>query len=84
LIAQFSDSAFTEQNAGWGMEVKVIHCSLPCVGKKRGQVSVCLMVNIVVVRRIPLNAHFCQCLAYFYRLLEKTDKNTHTVEVTIR
>ncbi|EPJ4165774.1 hypothetical protein [Citrobacter freundii] len=42
------------------------------------------MMNIVVARRAALNAHFCQCLAYFYRLLEKKDKNAHTVGVAIR
>ena len=37
LCAQFSDCAFTKQNAGRGMQIKVIHCSFPYVGKKRGQ-----------------------------------------------
>ena len=35
------------------------------------------MMNIVVARRAALNAHFCRCLAHFYRLLEKTDKSAH-------
>ena len=41
LRAQVSDSVFTKQNAGWGVKVKVIHCSFPLVGEKswwrRGQ-----------------------------------------------
>ena len=39
------------------------------------------MMNIVVARRAALNAHFCRCLAHFYRLLEKTDKSAHYVRV---
>ncbi len=39
------------------------------------------MVNIVVVRSVPLNAHFCRCLAHFYRLLEKMDKSAHYIKV---
>ena len=35
------------------------------------------MENIVVVRGYPLNAHFCQCLAYFSRVLEKCYKIAH-------
>ncbi|TCC83470.1 hypothetical protein EY915_07835 [Citrobacter braakii] len=66
------------------MEIKVVHCSFPYVGKKRGQESVCRMMNIVVVSRAALNAHFCRCLAYFYRLLEKTDKSAHYVRVANR
>ncbi|MPN05101.1 hypothetical protein SDC9_152351 [bioreactor metagenome] len=66
------------------MEIKVVHCSFPLVGNKRGQESVCRMMNIVVARRAALNAHFCRCLAHFYRLLEKTDKSAHYVRVEKR
>ncbi|AEW75227.1 hypothetical protein EcWSU1_03799 [Enterobacter ludwigii] len=34
LCAQVGDSAFTKQNAGWGVEIKIIHCSFPYVGEK--------------------------------------------------
>ncbi|MPN24125.1 hypothetical protein SDC9_171519 [bioreactor metagenome] len=39
LCAQFRDCAFAKQNACRGMQIKVIHCSFPYVGKKRGQVG---------------------------------------------
>lgn len=42
------------------------------------------MENIVVVSGVPLNAHFCQCLAHFYRPLEKTDKSAHYISVENR
>jgi hypothetical protein len=75
LIAQFGNRAFTKQNAGWGMEIKVVHCSFPCVGEKRGQAM--LPDDEHCGRQpLPLNAHFCRCLAHFYRL-EKTDKSAH-------
>ncbi|EGO8189633.1 hypothetical protein E6X08_09605 [Escherichia fergusonii] len=48
---------------------------------KRGQASRCLIVNIVVVRGTPLNAHFCQCLAHFSRVLEKCNKFAHNQNV---
>ncbi|OKV01085.1 hypothetical protein AWP75_26195 [Escherichia coli] len=35
------------------------------------------MFFIVVASAVPLNAHFCQCLAYFSRVLEKCDKIAH-------
>ncbi|AGR60382.1 hypothetical protein A464_3198 [Salmonella bongori N268-08] len=44
---------------------------------KRGQAVVCLMAIIVVLWGGPLNAHFCQCFAYFSRMLEKIAKNAH-------
>ncbi|SFE14285.1 hypothetical protein SAMN05216563_103270 [Phytobacter palmae] len=39
------------------------------------------MALIVAVVDLPLNAHFCRCLACFSRLLEKPHKNLHTVAV---
>lgn len=42
------------------------------------------MENIVVVRGYPLNAHSCQCLAHFSRVLEKNDKLAHNQGVVIR
>ncbi|AVE58269.1 hypothetical protein AM352_07680 [Citrobacter koseri] len=42
------------------------------------------MVNIVVASRLPLNAHFCQCLAHFSRALEKKDKFAHNQSVVNR
>ena len=71
LRAQVGDGVFTKQNAGWGMQIKIIHCSFPYVGEKRGGVDGCLMVPIVAIEGTPLNAHSCRCLAHFYRGLEK-------------
>ena len=34
LRTQVSDCVFAKQNAGWGMEIKIVHCSFPLVGEK--------------------------------------------------
>jgi len=47
--------------------------------KNRGGAEGYLMVIIVAIGRYPLNAHFCRCLAHFYRWLEKMRKSAHTV-----
>ena len=84
LCAQVSDSVFTKQNAGWGVKIKVVHCSFPLVGEKPWCAEGDLMLLIVAVRGYALNAHSCRCLAHFYRALEKARKTTHTVNVENR
>ncbi|MCU6669579.1 hypothetical protein M8013_12570 [Enterobacteriaceae bacterium H4N4] len=61
------------------MQIKIVHCSFPLVGEKRGGAEGCLMVLIVASADDPLNAHFCRCLAHFYTVLEKMGKSAHTV-----
>ncbi|MGE4388196.1 MAG: hypothetical protein AB7E14_12215, partial [Citrobacter sp.] len=51
--------------------------------KKEGRWG-CRLENIVVVRGYPLNAHFCQCLAHFSTMLEKSDQFAHNQGVVIR
>ncbi|MCW2094711.1 hypothetical protein [Lelliottia amnigena] len=60
------------------MQIKIIHCSFPYVGEKRGGVDGCLMLPIVAIEGTPLNAHSCRCLAHFYRGLEKMRKGAQT------
>ncbi|AMZ76129.1 hypothetical protein SS47_08205 [Enterobacter kobei] len=49
--------------------------------KNRGGTDACLMLHIVAVRGYALNAHSCQCLAHFYRALEKRRESAQTVKV---
>jgi hypothetical protein len=49
--------------------------------KNRGGANGDLMLHIVAIWRYPLNAHFCRCLAHFYRVLEKVNEIAHTAWV---
>jgi hypothetical protein len=52
--------------------------------KNRGAAKGNLMLHIVGAGRYPLNAHFCRCLAHFYRGLEKALEIAHTAWVENR
>ena len=82
LSAQVFDSAFTEQNAGRGMKIKIKHCSFPIwwVEKEGGEGSSPNDIIVVFVV-VPLNAHSCDCLAHFSIALEKYVKQRHNGSV---
>lgn len=42
------------------------------------------MTVIVVLSPVPLNAHFCRCLAHFSSVLEKKQKDAHNAVVRKR